>query len=294
MMLYQIGVVIPTHDRPDDLKNALNSVVNQSLRPTKIIVVDDLGTPASEILTHELGKNYPDIEVSYHRRHGKHLGASASRNHGATVASCPWLAFLDDDDLWRADHLAELVSTQQRSGADLVIGRIAILDESGSRLGPKVRPGLQPHEVLARNPGVTGSNFLIRREAYDRIEGFDVQLPVSNDKDFFFRALKSRISYETSLEPTAIYRRHSSDALTSWNSKRGEGMRIYRDRHRSDLSRTDWCFLTSQVYSAYANSATTWLRRTAYRGASLLLYPPRIAARLRWSKNPTSHDEGSW
>src|SRR5690625_6892815 len=101
-----ISVIIPTHNRVGLLKRAIESVLNQTRKPEEVIVVDDL----NDVATKELCEQYFSSGVIY-IPNIKGRGASSSRNLGASKAKSEFVAFLDDDDIWRSEeHTSELQS----------------------------------------------------------------------------------------------------------------------------------------------------------------------------------------
>jgi cellulose synthase/poly-beta-1,6-N-acetylglucosamine synthase-like glycosyltransferase len=90
---FTVSVIIPTRDRPDDLDACLDSIV-RSCRTAmaEVIVVDDASTvPVSSVV------RVPDQLRLRVIRNERPIGAAASRNAAATVATGDALAFLDDD-----------------------------------------------------------------------------------------------------------------------------------------------------------------------------------------------------
>ncbi|MCK9473827.1 glycosyltransferase family A protein [Sulfurimonas sp.] len=92
-----ISVVIPTYNRYDALKRALNSVYTQTLKPKEVIIIDDGSTDK----TSQIKNLFPNIKYSYQ----KNSGVSSARNLGIKNSTCEWIAFLDSDDEWHVDKL---------------------------------------------------------------------------------------------------------------------------------------------------------------------------------------------
>lgn len=177
-----ISVVVPTCDRPDRLALALADVRAQTLPAHEVIVVDD-GTRRSHL------EAPPGVRLL---RGGGGAGPSASRNHGARHASGDYLAFLDDDDHWTVDYLSEIHATIENAASrpDVVIAR---LDLKRGDLAPKrgTMPDLDDLEalLLSANPGITGSNIVVRRDFFQEIGGFNERFRNSNDRDFGLRTV---------------------------------------------------------------------------------------------------------
>src|SRR5829696_5642514 len=89
-----VSVVIPTRNRSQLLSRTLQSALNQEEVAVEVVVVDD-GSDNRDALV-------PEIEDTRVRlvRHRQRRGPAAARNTGIEAARAPWVAFLDDDDLW--------------------------------------------------------------------------------------------------------------------------------------------------------------------------------------------------
>ena len=83
-----ISVVIPTYNRRDLLKRAINSALNQTIRSKKIIVVDNGSTDNTYEMVSSL---FPEITYIHEQRRG----VSIARNQGIKYCHTQWIAFLD-------------------------------------------------------------------------------------------------------------------------------------------------------------------------------------------------------
>lgn len=93
------SVVIPTFNRAQTIRRAIDSVLNQSFKDFELIVVDDGSTD----LTSEILESYENLKVIKQ----KNKGVSAARNTGIRAAKGQWIALLDSDDEWLNDKLAK-------------------------------------------------------------------------------------------------------------------------------------------------------------------------------------------
>jgi len=89
------SLILPTHNRPEILLEAVRSVFEQTLTEWELIVVDEASEPAVEP---KLAKEFPDSRVRVIRRE-ENEGGAAGKKIGAQAARGHYLAFLDDDDL---------------------------------------------------------------------------------------------------------------------------------------------------------------------------------------------------
>ncbi len=109
---YTVSVVIPAYNAEKYIGRAIDSVLAQTRQPDEIIVVDDGSTDN----TADVIKSYGSRVHSIHQENG---GASVARNTGIEAAKSEWIAFLDADDEWLPEKLAEQIELH-RNNSDLV------------------------------------------------------------------------------------------------------------------------------------------------------------------------------
>ncbi|HXB58876.1 MAG TPA: oligosaccharide flippase family protein [Candidatus Acidoferrales bacterium] len=98
-----ISVVIPTFNRSQLLKRAIESVLSQTLKADQIIVVDDGSTDGTPEMCRQFSGSIEYVRQS-------NVGVSEARNHGIKLARHAWIAFLDSDDHWTSTHLESITA----------------------------------------------------------------------------------------------------------------------------------------------------------------------------------------
>jgi glycosyltransferase involved in cell wall biosynthesis len=181
-----ITAVVPTCNRPLLLQRSLRSIAAQQLVPSEIIVVDDSDERDEDITRGEMQRwGFSEVRV-VSNAHAK--GASGARNTGAALATGDLLAFLDDDDEWLPSYLAEAVDAITSRKLDVMCADLLCqFDDGIDRQGKTAPDRLLPEIFLIRNPGLGGSNTILRRALYYDVGGFDESLPTCNDRDFGIR-----------------------------------------------------------------------------------------------------------
>lgn len=92
-----VAVIIPLYNGAPWIKETIKSVLIQDLKPAEIIIVDDNSSDDGC----EIVKNFKNVSLVANE--GK--GSSMSRNLGTKLSKSPFIAFLDQDDLWHPSHL---------------------------------------------------------------------------------------------------------------------------------------------------------------------------------------------
>ena len=107
-----VSVVITTHNRPDYLKESLAGVLNQTVKPSELYVIDDGSTVSYE----EVLAQFPQEQFTYVKVPVA-SGANAARNLGITKSTSDIIAFLDDDDIWDTYYLERHIAMHEKADA---------------------------------------------------------------------------------------------------------------------------------------------------------------------------------
>jgi glycosyltransferase involved in cell wall biosynthesis len=105
-----VSVIVRTYNRPHNLPVALDSIAKQTFRDFEVIIINDAGNSAIDIIRDFSNK----FSINY-IEHETNKGLSAALNTGIRVAKGKYIAYLDDDDIYYPDHLETLVGFLERS-----------------------------------------------------------------------------------------------------------------------------------------------------------------------------------
>jgi glycosyltransferase involved in cell wall biosynthesis len=239
-----ISVVLPTYNRSELIREAVESALSQTRAPSEVVVVDD----GSEDDTVAGLETYSD-RISVLRQ--ANAGVSAARNRGIRESRSEWIAFLDSDDLWNEEHLARLIDILERhpqlqwacSNAQLETKRGDPCEPfNGADTLRRARCGNGVIEdfLAAAAVGVQfiTSEFIVRRDLLQTLGGFDEGLRHGEDLDLWWRIarLHPQIGYDP--QPSAVIRRVSGDALTKRYWSAGRDICALLERHLGSLGPT--------------------------------------------------------
>lgn len=185
-MTAEVAVVVPTHDRPDLLRRTLGTVLWQRDVDLEVVVADDGGEQLGSRLVEELGD--PRVRaVPTPRPHG---GPCAARNAGTAATTAPWVAYLDDDDLWAPDKLAgQLAAVRADPAAGWVTSGAVSVDDGLRILSWQAPPppGPQPRQVAVNLVPGGGSGTMVARRVVDEVGGFDESMRHHGDYEMWVR-----------------------------------------------------------------------------------------------------------
>lgn len=96
----KVDIVIPLYNKSKTIKNAIDSVLQQSYQCWQLYIIDDGSTDGSSDIAKEYSRH---DKISY--CHQVNSGPGAARNLGLNLGNSPFVAFLDADDIWLPSFL---------------------------------------------------------------------------------------------------------------------------------------------------------------------------------------------
>lgn len=190
-MTSPVSVIIPTFNRAEMLRDAIESVYCQTYGDWELIVVDDGSTDS----TRKMVRAYePRIKYVYQGN----KGLSSARNLGISLSGGELIAFLDADDIWLPDKLELQVRMMRRSQDIGLVGCGAyLMNAAGQTIGEiRSKNYSSRHELLRdlyiRNVIVgSASGSLVRRACFGTAGLFDETLRSAEDWDMWLRIARS-------------------------------------------------------------------------------------------------------
>jgi glycosyltransferase involved in cell wall biosynthesis len=219
-----VSVVIPTHNRPALLAEALASVKAQTFHDYEIIVVsngenkDARGQSLAAATS--CGARYFALDEG---------NLPAARNFGVAHAAGKYIAFLDDDDLFIPEKLEWQVAEIERTGTDVLAADYQEFwpDGRSEIRRPRLPDGLSYAQAITRGRWWTAIHAtLISRRVFETVV-FDPHLKGSEDNDFWRRA-----SWQHTIchldRIVAAYRRGHASATSNRRAESFNALAYYR------------------------------------------------------------------
>ena len=166
----KVSIIISTHNRANRLKKAIQSVLDQSYQDFEIVVVDDASTDSTEFVA----KAFEDKRIKYIKRAKNFGNDTKPKNEGILASTGEYIAFLDDDNTFRPDHLQALLTVLEKEPRYALSYGDRWINDENKEIPPQmgVFSEFDPGVLLVRNY-IDTSDVLVRREALFRVGGFD-------------------------------------------------------------------------------------------------------------------------
>lgn len=211
----KFSVVIPLYNKEQSIVNTVLSVLKQSYQNFEIVIINDGSTDSSV----DVVKNINDERIRL--IHQGNQGVSAARNLGITEASYEWIAFLDGDDLWRANHLEEIIKMMNTFPNEKIF--VTSFEYSDKRKMYKHERSSSIFKIddyfkeAIKEFLMWTSIVVVNKSCFDKVEGFNVNINRGEDLDLWMRLAK-KYNIIKSEKITAIYNLEDSLSLTKSKS----------------------------------------------------------------------------
>lgn len=196
----RFSVIIPSKNRPQFLRQAVDSALAQSHGVAEVLVVDD-GVGASRTLA--------GMPASVRVLDNRQRGPVMARILGTRAASGEAIAFLDDDDQWTDPAYLAKAAAAFAQGADLCFGDGTMVFDNGRK--PLPYSFAASAWSLERDNTILISAVSYRRTLHGSLGEFDEALPYYWDWDWYLRVARAGNRLHHLAEPVVAIRVHASN-----------------------------------------------------------------------------------
>jgi len=225
-----VTALIVTRNRPQLLLDALRSVEAQTAPAFEVRVGDDGDLPS--------GQSAPTPSPAMTVIHVAAGRAAIARNRTAAGARGEVLAFLDDDDLWRPDHLKGLAAAFADPAVGFAYRDCAVIREAVGADGARrdldrleIARDWDP-EMMRDNDYLPPSTWGVRRSLFEELGGFDESFEFSEDWDFVLRAARRVTPRRVPGVTVEVRLREEGNASADFGPGRIECLEKLAERHQ--------------------------------------------------------------
>lgn len=232
----RVSVVIATYNMSRFLGKSVQSALDQTYPNLEVCVVDDGSTDDTEQL---LAKWRDDPRVIVVRQ--KNQGQAVAKNRGAKETRGEFIAFLDADDYWLPTKIEKQMALFAKPATAVVYTEISCVDENDKEL---------PHGEVRRHRGRVTEQLLlenfvpyvttvVRRSAFEEVQGFDEAIDMGIDWDLWLR-ISVRHEFDYVPENLTRYRVWSGQMSKKYRRRLDSSMAImdaFLKNHHGAVSR---------------------------------------------------------
>lgn len=253
----KISVIVPVYNSEYELKDCLDSLVEQTEKDIEVLIIDDGSTDNSLAVALEYQKQYSNIKVY---KNAKNMGQSVARNKGLELAQGEYITFLDSDDYINPEMYEELYQAAINNNRPaLITTGLVFVKGNEYRTGDlsfiakasisTIQPLESPNSIFLESPSL--GNKLFRN---DTAKNYRL-LNVSAWEDIAFSLTRFLEADKVIVKPTAnyFYRRDLSRGVSSKNLKENDKITdifVVADEIEQELKRSGkYHFFAPQIRS---------------------------------------------
>lgn len=202
-----VSIIMPAYNAQDYIKQSIQSVVKQTYNNWELLIINDGSTDN----TVSIVESFKDTRIVLFSQ--ENSGVSRARNYGISKAKGDYIAFLDSDDLWKNNKLNVQVSYMKKH-PDIVL---SYTDYDSFKLQNEIikNKQLYPFQIENQHDRLLVFNYIatltvmLKKEIFQKVDGFDISLFGPEDWDLWIRIAKiGKIAFIN--QKLALYREHES------------------------------------------------------------------------------------
>ncbi|MDQ3112239.1 MAG: glycosyltransferase [Bacteroidota bacterium] len=237
-----ISVYITSYNQKELLRQAIDSVLAQTFKPSEIIIVDDCSADASRELINAYQAQYPGLVKTIF--HEVNTGITQSRIDALKLAGGDYITYLDGDDLYlpgKLEEEARLISTHK---ADIAFSNFYTFKENpdeiisiwASNINQLPKFGNMNYEIFTRkfpNSTLFRCELISKKILFET--GFhDTQVKIYEDFEFKIRTSKTA-SIAYTMKPLIMYRDNPAGLSKSKRQLHFETLQYIYTKHIDDI-----------------------------------------------------------
>lgn len=265
------SVIMPCYNHASYVGEAIRSVIAQTWKDWQLIIVDDGSSDDSQKIIEEIGRT--DGRISW--RFQPNAGPAAARNAAIAMSAAPWVAYLDSDDLWLSETLANYAAfIEANPQTQLVYGYRNRLNEDGQivELPPRFQDRQTGTRELFRRMYLSQLCVCHRREllSAEKAGPWDATLRVCEDYDLYLR-MSLHCQFDFMGKPTGLRRRHGANLSrrTGWSRfTEAEILRRFVEK-RGGAELLDSKAISCRLGKLYSSAASAYFAQGLYGHSSV-------------------------
>jgi glycosyltransferase involved in cell wall biosynthesis len=251
-----ISVIMPVYNGELYLKEAIESILNQTISDFEFIIINDGSTDNTE----EIIMSYDDKRIIYRKQNNKGIGAAL--RYGCSLAEGIYIARMDADDISELNRFQIQYDYLKKHPKTIVISSaVRYIDEKGKVLGRSypltcnqaIRKNLQKGNPIC-HPGA-----MLVNAAYKKINGYQDLQPL---EDYFLWLKLSKLGKVTNTsKPYLKYRIHDNNSSSSISDEHYEYLKALLILNVNNETNNESYIEDFKLYLIKAKTEFKWMKK---------------------------------
>lgn len=183
-----LSIITVAYNSASTIGRTLESLRQQTKKDFESIVIDGGSTDG----TIEIVESFSDVVTKSVSE--KDNGIYDAMNKGIAMAKGKYLAFLNSDDAYFPETVAQIIAFAENQNTEIIYGNMQKERQLGNELLTRIeKPNLQK---MPETMGVFHPASFIKKEVFDRFGGYDLRFKLAADYHWFLRAYLEKVHFE--------------------------------------------------------------------------------------------------
>ena len=200
----KVDIILPNYNSNLFLNETLKSVLNQTYKNWKLIIVDDCSDKKTKKILKKYTRN-KKIKVYWLK---KNKGAGYCRNYAIKKSKSSYLAFIDSDDVWKTDKLETQIRFMENNNYEFTYTNYETFGKKNSLIRPSQEYSF---EKFINDTSICTSTMIVKREIVKDVEFTDTKIC----EDYYFKCKLLKVCNAYCLDDFLTKYRIREDSLQS-------------------------------------------------------------------------------
>jgi len=201
-----ISIILPVFNGENYLSQSIESCINQTYENIELIIIDDCSTDHTPEIIRKYALKDGRIRMF---RNEKNLKLPKSLNIGHYKAKGRYMTWTSHDNLYHPEAIQKMFCALNHNFVDFVYGNMTIINSQEEHLRPVHNAPIE--DIIFNNP--IGGCFLYSRKVFEKLSGFNENLFLVEDYDFWLRTTRYFKIFH--LNEKLYFFRHHENSLSS-------------------------------------------------------------------------------
>lgn len=234
-----ISIIIPCYNGETVLRDAIQSVLQQTYIDWELIIVDDCSSDNSSNIIQAFAAEDPRIK--YYKTNYPSGSPSLPRNIGLENIKGDFIAFLDSDDIWLPDKLSNQLAFMEKHGYDVSYSYYEKISWNGIRNNRIIKTrGVTNYKSLLTSNSIPCLTSMISRKAVGNTRFKSIP---QEDFCFWLDILRKGYVAYNMCESTALYRESKSSRSANKLDMFKGYWRVIRNHQNLSFPKSCWCMI---------------------------------------------------